>query len=149
MSGYEKYIVDHNKGKFEIYAFVPCLLTEREAHKLKHHELNIRVSIETSPLGVYKSFTYEIFKRRQSIILAFDGNSAASNLIQDAKNSIYKSRTFIDHHNKILRDKANSLQGYITFFYDGDHADLMLHYAKRYYDALSDPHAQKLKHHRS
>jgi adenosine deaminase len=147
MSGYEKYIVDHNKGKFEIYAFVPSLLTKREAQKLKRHELNIRVSIETSPLGVYKSFTYEIFKRRQSIIVAFDGNSAASNLIQDAKNSIYKSRTFIDYHNKILRDKANSLQGYITFFYDGDHADLMLHYAKRYFEALSDPHAQKLKHH--
>lgn len=148
LTGYEKYILDHAKD-FEIFCFVPSLLTASEVQKLKHKNVKIRVSIESSPLGVYKSFTYEIFKRRQSIIIAFDGNSAASNLIQDAKNSAYKSRTFIDYHCRQLRDKAQSLQGYITFFYDGDHADLMLHYANTYYRALSHIEDQKRKHHHS
>lgn len=148
ISGYEKYVLDHNHGKFDIYAFVPSMLTKQELQKIRNKPVKIRVSIESSPLGVYKSFTYEIFKRRQSIIVAFDGNSAASNLIQDAKNSAYKSRTFIDYHCRILRDKAASLQGYITFFYDGDHADLMLHYLENYYQALSNPKAQILKKHR-
>ena len=148
LTGYEKYVLEHAQG-FDIFCFVPSLLTASEAQKLKHQNVKIRVSIESSPLGVYKSFTYEIFKRRQSIIIAFDGNSAASNLIQDAKNSSYKSRTFIDYHCRILKDKAKSLQGYITFFYDGDHADSMLHYANTYYRALSHPEEQKRKHHHS
>lgn len=39
----------------------------------------------TSELGIYKSFNYEIFERRNSVVVAFDGNSPVSNLIQELK----------------------------------------------------------------
>ena len=43
-------------------------------------------------LSYYKSFNYEIFERRKSIVIAFDGNSAVSNLVQEAKNGKAKSK---------------------------------------------------------
>ena len=145
ITGYEKYILQKSKGKFDVYAFVPTTITDDELKKLRDCGAYIRVSVESSPLGVYKSFAYEIFKRRQSVILALDGNSAAANLIQDAKNSRYKSRTFINVKAPALRTKAESLQGYITFWTDGDSASEIVRYANNYYRALKDPNAQILK----
>ena len=145
ITGYEKYILQKSKGKFDVYAFVPTTITDDELKRLRDSGAYIRVSVESSPLGVYKSFAYEIFKRRQSVILALDGNSAAANLIQDAKNSRYKSRTFINVKAPALRTKAESLQGYITFWTDGDSASEIVRYANNYYRALKDPNAQILK----
>ena len=145
IQGYEKYILEKSRGKFEVFAFVPTAITDGELKKLRDCGVNIRVSIESSPLGVYKSFAYEIFKRRQSVIIALDGNSAAANLIQDAKNSRYKSRTFINEKAPALRTKAESLQGYITFWTEGDSASEIIRYAEKYYRALKDPNAQIVK----
>jgi hypothetical protein len=44
-----------------------------------------------------------------------------------------------------LRTKAESLQGYITFWTDGDSASEIVRYANNYYRALKDPNAQILK----
>ena len=145
ISGYEKYILKKSGGKFDVFAFVPTTITDDELKRLRDCGAGIRVSVESSPLGVYKSFAYEIFKRRQSVILALDGNSAAANLIQDAKNSRYKSRTFINEKAPSLRTKAETLQGYITFWTDGDSASEIVRYADKYYRALRDPNAQILK----
>lgn len=145
ISGYEKYVLEKASAQFEIFAFVPKVMTETECRKVRRSGAKIRVSIESTPLGVYKSFAFEIFKRRQSIILALDGNSAAANLIQDAKNSKYKSRTFINARSQALRQKAESLQGYITMLREGDCADEILQYGEKYYEALSDPEIQIIK----
>jgi hypothetical protein len=145
ITGYERYVLEKVRGKFQVFAFAPAAITGKELKKLRASGAGIRVSIEASPLGAYKSFAYEIFKRRQSVIVALDGNSAAANLIQDAKNSRYKSRTFIDVNSQALRKKAMSLEGYITFLHDGETADEILRYADKYYDALKDPTAQILK----
>ena len=51
-----------------------------------HSEARIRVSIEPSVMGIYKSITYEVFKRRPSVLIALDGNSSGANMVQDAKN---------------------------------------------------------------
>ncbi|WP_288156786.1 hypothetical protein, partial [uncultured Sharpea sp.] len=67
MSGYEKYLLDHAIG-FEVYSFVPKMLTEKEAERIKKEDVGVRISIESSPLGVYKSFAFEIFKRRPSLL---------------------------------------------------------------------------------
>ena len=145
ITGYERYVLEKSRGKFDVFAFVPTAITDGELKRLRESGVSVRVSVESSPLGVYKSFAYEIFKRRQSVILALDGNSAAANLIQDAKNSRYKSRTFINEKAPALRTKAESLQGYITFWTDGDSASEIVRYAEKYYRALKDPNAQILK----
>ena len=67
-------------------------------------------------MGIYKSFNYEIFERRPSMVVAFDGNSAAANLIQEAKNGKGRSAILVWSHSRTLQQKARSLQGYVEFF---------------------------------
>ncbi|WP_022759985.1 adenosine deaminase [Butyrivibrio sp. AD3002] len=116
LSGYEKYLIDHNSKGFRIYAVVPMLITKSERDKLKDAGVYIRVSPEAEGMGIYKSFNYEIFERRPSMVVAFDGNSAAANLIQEAKNGKGKSVIFIWSHSKTLKQKAKSLHGYVKYF---------------------------------
>ena len=64
-------------------------------------------------MGLYKSFAYEIFKRRPSALLAFDGNSAALNLIQEARNGREKCRIYINPRSRSLAVKVKALDGYV------------------------------------
>ena len=80
----------------------------------------IRISIEPTGLGLYKSFAYEIFRRRPSVLLAFDGNSAAANLVQEAKNGREKCDIYIDGRSRALKSKASTLQGYVKVFGPSD-----------------------------
>ncbi len=116
LSGYEKYLIEHNKKNFRIYAVVPALLTSQEIEKLKNSGAYIRVSTESEGMGIYKSFNYEIFERRPALVVAFDGNSAAANLIQEARNGKGKAAICIFGHSKTLKQKAASLEGYVHFF---------------------------------
>ncbi len=116
LAGYEKYLVEHNKKGFRIYAVVPSLITKAEADKLKAAGVFVRVSTESQGMGIYKSFNYEIFERRPSAVIAFDGNSAAANLIQEAKNGKGRSGIFIWNQSKTLQQKAKSLKGYVNTF---------------------------------
>ena len=131
MEGYEKAIVDLSKEmnkKFEINAIVPKMLSAEEEEKLKSKDLDgVCISTETEELGIYKSFNYEIFERRSSAVIAFDGNSPAYNLIQEAKNGKGKSKIFVSSENNNLKEKANSLNGYvIPFKYTDSIADKIL-----------------------
>ena len=116
MKGYEKYLVDHNQKNFEIFAIVPSMISEAECQKIKKSGVCVRVSIEPVPMGTYKSFAYEIFKRRPSGLYAFDGNIAGANLIQEAKNSRYPCEIYVNRRCRALRIKAASLEGYVTLF---------------------------------
>lgn len=116
LSGYEKYLLENNKKGFRIYSFVPALITKKEAEKIKNADVKVRVSIESEGMGLYKSFNYEIFERRPSAVVAFDGNSAAANLIQEAKNGKGRSAIFVWNHSKNLMQKAASLHGYVYSF---------------------------------
>ena len=116
LSGYEKYLLEHNKKGFKIYSVVPSLMTKSETDRIKSSGVRVRVSTESQGMGIYKSFNYEIFERRPSMVVAFDGNSAAANLIQEAKNGKGTSAIFIWGHSKNLRQKAGSLQGYVELF---------------------------------
>ena len=116
----ERYLLDKNQGRFRVYAFSPTRISRQEAGRLLKEDIHIRLSIEPSSMGLYKSISYEIFKRRPSILIAFDGNSAAANLIQEAKNGKWKCRIYINEHSRVLRRKAGSLQGYVTMFSDSD-----------------------------
>jgi len=136
MSGYERYVLEHAKDRFPVYAFVPSVLTEAERDLLLSSGASIRVSIEAAPMGVYKSFAFEIYKRRNSVTLALDGNSAAANLIQDALNRRYKSRIFINTAAQVLKAKADSLQGYVTLLEEGHGAAEILGYVDRYHEKL-------------
>lgn len=118
LTGYEKYLLDHNSKGFKVFAVVPALITEKERDRLKSYGVQIRVSPEAQGMGIYKSFNYEIFERRPSVVVAFDGNSAAANLIQEARNGKGKSSIFVWGHSKTLRQKAESLQGYVFSFDD-------------------------------
>lgn len=112
---HEKYIVDHNRGKFDIYAFIPSLMTEHQLKKLvKANLTGVRISTESQEMGIYKSFNYEIFERRNSMLFAFDGNSSITNLVQEARNGKGKTWIFIYPNSTILKDKAKSLEGYVT-----------------------------------
>lgn len=116
LSGYEKYLLEHNTRGFKVYAVVPALITKKEADRLRAAGVMIRVSTEAEGMGIYKSFNYEIFERRPSAVIAFDGNSAAANLIQEAKNGKGRSTIFVWSHSKTLQHKAKSLQGYVYSF---------------------------------
>lgn len=120
MEGYEKEIIDISnklKKKIEIDAIIPKMIAEEELNKLLTENIDgIRISIESDEMGIYKSFNYEIFERRNSVVMAFDGNSPVSNLVQEAKNGKGKAKIYVNDKNPILYDKANNLGGYVIPF---------------------------------
>ena len=120
MQGYEKAIIDISKElnkKFEINAIVPKFVTENVKNGLLDDNIDgICVSTESEELGIYKSFNYEIFERRKSIVIAFDGNSPVLNLVQEAKNGKGKSKIYVNQENTLLREKADTLDGYVVPF---------------------------------
>jgi hypothetical protein len=71
-------------------------------------------------MGLYKSFSYEIFKRRPSVLLAFDGNSSALNLIQEARNSREKCQIYINPRSRGLAVKVKTLEGYVRPLCDAE-----------------------------
>ena len=122
MQGYEKALVDISKElnkEIEINAIVPKKVTEKVKNRLLDKSVSgICISPETEELGIYKSFNYEIFERRKSIVIAFDGNSPVSNLVQEAKNGKGKAKIYVNSDVDVLKQKAESLQGYVTMFND-------------------------------
>jgi len=117
LKAYEKYLVQHNQGRFAIYMVVPKTLTEKEKERAEASGLKVRVSIETSKMGLYKTYAYEIFRRRPSVVIAMDGNSAASNVIQEAKNG-KQAVIYINPHSRVLTAKARTLGGYTRMLDD-------------------------------
>ena len=114
LAGYEGYLAKKCKGRFDVYAIVPSVIEESAAHKLRNETQGIIVSIEPVAMGLYKSFSYEIFKRRDAVLIAMDGNSACANLIQDAKNGVKGIGIFVSESSHVLKAKADSLEGYAT-----------------------------------
>ena len=114
LTGHERYLVENNKG-FDIYSIIPSLMDENQIRKLKKADIKgIRVSTESQEMGIYKSFNYEIFERRNCTLLAFDGNSAIANLVQEARNGKGLTEIYIYPKSEMLKAKAASLQGYVT-----------------------------------
>ena len=113
LTGYERWLVERCAGRFTICAIVPTAITPAERDRLLRAGVRVRLSIEPSGNGVYKSFAYEIFKRRESVLLALEGKSPAANLVQEAKNARCRCRIFADGRSRVLRAKAKSLQGYV------------------------------------
>ncbi len=118
LKGYENYLYQQGKGRFDFFAFVPSRIPRRTAHRLKQAQISIRISIEPSRMAIYKSYAYEIFKRRPSVLIALDGNTAAGNLIQEAKNGKRKAAIFVSRHAKMLSSKARTLDGYAAVLGD-------------------------------
>ena len=120
MQGYEKAIVDISKElnkNFEIDAIIPKLVSEKDRDNLLRKGLDgVCISTETEELGIYKSFNYEIFERRNSVVIAFDGNSPVSNLVQEAKNGKGSSKIYINEQIPVLKEKAKYLGGYVIPF---------------------------------
>ena len=120
MQGYEKAIVDLAKKmnkKFEINAIIPKVVSKTVKENLLTNDINgVCVSTELEEKGIYKRFNYEIFERRDSIVLAFDGNTPAANLIQEAKNGKGKSKIYVNKSVNLLSEKAKALDGYVVEF---------------------------------
>lgn len=125
LSGYEKYLLEHCKGSYEVYAIVPARLKREQTARLKAADIPVHISIEPEAMGLYKSFTYEIYKKRPSVTLAFDGNSAAANLIQDGRNSPYRTYAFLNPHSHALKAKASTIEGYVTMMDEDDIYEIM------------------------
>lgn len=120
LQGYEKAVVDLcnklNKN-IEIYCIVPKMIEKQIINQILDSSITgIRISTESEDFGIYKSFNYEIFERRDSVVIAFDGNSPVSNLIQEAKNGKAKAKIYANKENENLKNKARILKGYITSF---------------------------------
>jgi hypothetical protein len=120
LAGQEGYLARQAAGRFRVYAIVPTMVSRGELSRLRAAGVAVRVSIESSGMGLYKSFAYEIFKRMPSALLAFDGNSAALNLIQEARNGRHKCRIYINPKSRGLAAKARLLQGYVSPLGDPD-----------------------------
>ncbi len=114
--GQEKYLAERAAERFRVYCFVPSRITAREEKRILQSGLRVRVAIEPSAMGVYKSFAYEIFKRRPSVLVAFDGNSAACNMIQEARNGKFPCAIHVDARSRALSAKARTLEGYVSLF---------------------------------
>ena len=128
--GYERYLLEQNaalgeKG-FRIYSMIPTMITPYHMKRLKKSGTAIRISIEPSEIGLYKSCAYEVFKQRRSILLALDGNSAGVNLIQEARNGRYRARIFVSRHSRTLAAKADTLEGYVTLISGEEDAEKVL-----------------------
>ena len=114
LRGQEQYIAEHGKA-FDIYSIVPSLMSQRQLNRLSRANLRgIRLSTESQEMGIYKSFNYEIFERRNCVLLAFDGNSSIANLVQEARNGKGKAWIFVYPKSAMLKAKAASLGGYVT-----------------------------------
>ena len=116
LNGYERYLIRQCRGAFDIYAIIPSVISGYERNRLIESRVKPVISIDPTGMGLYKSFAYEIFKRRPSTLIAFDGNAAGANLIQEAKNARYKAQIFVSESSRGLRPKAESLQGYVKRF---------------------------------
>ena len=120
VTGYERAVMEAAKElnkKFEINAIIPKEVSAEEVDNLLKEDINgVRISTEREEMGIYKSFNYEIFERRNSIVVAFDGNSPVSNLVQEAKNGKGKAKIYVNSDVEALKDKANSLGGYVKEF---------------------------------
>jgi len=113
LSGYERFLAEQNAGRFALFAIVPSALSAAERSRLLRAGVSVRLSVEPSGNGLYKSFAYELFKRRPSVLLAFDGKSPAANLVQEARNGREKCDIYVDERCRVLRAKARTLQGYV------------------------------------
>ena len=124
VQAYEKAIIEiiEEKNKdIEVYSIIPNMISKQEKENLEKANITgIRISTESEEMGIYKSFNYEIFERRKSIVIAFDGNSPVANLVQEAKNGKGKAKIYVNKEVPALKDKARSLKGYVIPFYIGD-----------------------------
>ena len=120
MTGHEAFLAQQAAGRFRVFAIVPRLISRAEKTRLQKAGVGVLLSIENSPMGLYKSFAYEIFKRRPSALLAFDGNSAALNLIQEARNGREKCRIYINPRSRGLAVKVRALEGYVKPLRDAE-----------------------------
>ena len=123
LTGYERELAAMAKDRFEVFAIVPTRVTAAEARRIKSCVAGVRVSIEPTEMGLYKSFAYEIFKRRPSVVIALDGNSAGANTIQEAKNGKRKAWVFVNRHARVLYAKAQAIQGYVSFIGGAEDAE--------------------------
>jgi hypothetical protein len=114
LSGHERYILEHNPG-FDIYCILPALMPPQKIHRLQKAKITgVRISTEAQEMGIYKSFNYEIFERRNCTLFAFCGNTSVANLVQEARNGKGKAYIFINPGSPALKAKAASLEGYVT-----------------------------------
>ena len=113
LSAQEGYLARQAKGRFRVVAIVPSRITKAEQRRLAASGADVLVSIESSGMGLYKSFAYEIFKRMPSALLAFDGNSAVLNLIQEARNGRNRCRIYLNPRSRGLTAKGKMLEGYV------------------------------------
>lgn len=76
LEGYEKIVLDLCKKinpKIEVYSIIPNMIEKNVKDNLASSNLaGIRISTESQDFGIYKSFNYEIFERRPSIVIALD-----------------------------------------------------------------------------
>ena len=137
LTGYERELVRLASGRFEIFAMVPTRVTDAEARRIKQSGVGVRVSIEPTRMGLYKSFAYEIFKRRPSVVVALDGNSAGANTIQEAKNGKKKAWIFVNRHARVLYAKAQAIQGYVSVFEGAEAAEKIKRAVNDVWDEIS------------
>ena len=120
LTAQEGYLAKMARGKFRVIAIVPNRITKAERARLSSGGVGVIVSIESSAMGLYKSFSYEIFRRMPSALLAFDGNSAVQNLIQEARNGRKNCRIYLNPHSRALAAKAKMLEGYVRPLREAD-----------------------------
>ena len=113
LTGLEGRLAARNRGRFRIVAIVPTRISRAEKKRLQEAGVSVRISIESSGMGLYKSFAYEVFKRMNSVLLAFDGNAPAMNLIQEARNGRGRCKIFLNPRSRGLSEKAKLLEGYV------------------------------------
>ena len=103
-------------------------MDKKQIRKLSRANIKgIRISTEPQEMGIYKSFNYEIFERRNCALFAFEGNSAIANLVQEARNGKGYTWIFVYPKSAMLKAKAASLHGYVTINASAEEAIRKIH----------------------
>ena len=61
LTGQEGYLARQAQGRVPVYAIVPGMISQAEKNRLKSAGIPVILSIENASMGLYKSFSYEIF----------------------------------------------------------------------------------------
>ena len=130
LNAYEKYLWE-NRGNHEVYAIVPRDISSFEMKRLIKANIPLRISPELLGNGIYKSFNYEIFERRPSCLIGIDGNLSLGNLIQEAKNGKAKALIYVSNNSFALKQKANTLQGYVKIYMNDKDVLMMIREIKK------------------
>ena len=112
------YITGAAWHKQEMYNDIPKLV-----ELAKKGAAIVSIEVRESDIAIFPAQIEDIKNAMECVAekitkfdLPFDGNSPVLNLVQEAKNGKGKSKIYVNQENELLKEKAETLEGYVVPF---------------------------------